>query len=317
MKELAGLPGQPGTVHVILTCASRKTLPVPEGLRLDSVPGRGLERRAHEWIGRLASTGSTAVMAARDLYAGEHWLIARSLPALARDARVRLWVCSAGYGLIPVDAFIRPYAATFSGPSDRVPGGADGARQWWHALADWEGPARGEPRSLRLLVAADPSASFLVALSAAYLNACREDITAAARQVRDPDRFMVVSAGAHLSGTDAEWMVPASARLQALLGGTRQALNARIAAHLLSSGIRSRAEASRYMTKVLAGQPPVRRYERKKLTDEQARAMIASRLDEAPGISASRMLREFRDAGYACEQQRFGQLHQLVTGVRR
>ena len=28
------------------------------------------------------------------------------------------------------------------------------------------------------------------------------------------------------------------------------------------------------------------------------------------------MLREFRDAGYACEQQRFGQLHQLCHGDR-
>ena len=33
-------------------------------------------------------------------------------------------------------------------------------------------------------------------------------------------------------------------------------------------------------------------------------------------MSASRLLREFRDSGYACEQQRFGQLHRLVAGGR-
>lgn len=304
-------------MHVIVTCTSRKTLPVPPRLRLDNVPDGTLARRAQEWIGRLGGAGGAAVVKAGDLYAGEHWTVARSLPATVRHANVRLWVCSAGYGLIPVDARVHPYAAAFSGPSDRVPGGAGGARQWWDALASWEGPAPGQPRSIRSLVASDPAASFVLALSAAYLGACREDIAAAAAQAPAPDRFMVVSAGAGFSGDAAGWMVPASARLQTLLGGTRQALNARIAEHLLAAGVTSRTEASRYLSKVLAEQPPVRRYDRKKLTDEEACAMIASRLDEVPGLSASRMLREFRDAGYACEQQRFGLLHRLVSGARR
>jgi hypothetical protein len=61
----------------------------------------------------------------------------------------------------------------------------------------------------------------------------------------------------------------------------------------------------------------VPRYERKKLSDEEVGEMIASRLAQLPGMSASRLLREFRDAGYACEQSRFGQLHRSVTGATR
>jgi hypothetical protein len=71
------------------------------------------------------------------------------------------------------------------------------------------------------------------------------------------------------------------------------------------------------MTDLLALQPPVARYERKKLSDEEVTAMIAGRLTLEPRMSASRMLREFRDAGYACEQSRFGQLHRSVTGATR
>jgi hypothetical protein len=33
-------------------------------------------------------------------------------------------------------------------------------------------------------------------------------------------------------------------------------------------------------------------------------------------MSASRMLRELRDAGFACEQSRFGQLHRMISEVR-
>ena len=41
------------TMHVIVTCTSRKTLPVPPGLRLDSTCSRDPKERAQEWIGRL------------------------------------------------------------------------------------------------------------------------------------------------------------------------------------------------------------------------------------------------------------------------
>jgi hypothetical protein len=305
------------TVHVIVTCTNRKTRPVPRTLCLDNLPGLGTESRVREWAARLTGINSTPLVVAQDLYAGEHWMIARDLPTRVRRARTRLWVCSAGYGLIPAEAQIRPYAATFSGGSDRVPGGADGARHWWRALSSWEGPAPGEPRSIRSLAAADRSASFLLALSASYLNACRDDIAAAVEEVADPDALMVVSAGARSSGGAGVAMVPADARLQRFLGGTRQALNARIAAYLLSDGISSRAEATQNMTLLLAEQAPLTRYERKKLSDREVTEMIACRLAQAPGTSASRLLREFRDAGYACEQQRFAGLYRATAGAER
>jgi hypothetical protein len=305
------------TTHVLVTCTNRKTVPVPPALRLGSIPGRGTAQRSREWVSRLSGLASVPPVSARSLYAGEHWMVARNLPGQAPERRIQLWVCSAGYGLITADARVRPYAAAFSGRPDRVPGGADGARQWWHALAGWEGPDPRQPRSIRSLVAADPSACFMVALSASYLDACRDDIVAAAAAVGDSQRLMVISAGARHRGQIVDLMVPADARLQAFLGGTRQALNVRIAAHLLSAGISDRVDAFRHLAQLLAGQPPVPRYERKKLSDEEVSEMIGSRLAQLPGMSASRLLREFRDAGYACEQSRFAQLHRTVTGATR
>jgi len=316
MTVSACLPAEPGTIHVIVTCTSRKTIPVPPVLRLDSIPGPSTAQRARAWVSRLSGPYKAPVIEAERLYAGEHWMIARSLPGLAAERAVRLWVCSAGYGLMSAGAPVRPYAATFSGRTDRVPGGPGGARQWWHALAGWEGPEPGQPRSIASLAASDPKACLLLALSASYLDACRDDIAAAAAQVPDPDRLVLISAGARPSGPVAEAMVPADAKLQAVLGGTRQALNVRIAARLLSADIYGRAAASDYLGRLLSEQPPLRRYERKKLTDGEVSEMISCRLAQAPETPASRMLREFRDAGYACEQQRFAQLHRAVTGIR-
>lgn len=305
-------------VHVVVTCTSRKTAAVPPERRLGSLTDLAATWGAiQEWTARLSGPGGVAHLAAEDLYAGEHWAVARQLPRSAAAHDTQLWVCSAGYGLIRADALIRPYAAAFSGHEDRVPGGADGARRWWRALAQWDGPEPGQPRSIRELAAAKPTASFMLALSAAYLDACRDDITAAAAELQDPDRLLVVSAGARGPGGLSGLMVPADARLQAVLGGTRQALNARIAARLLRAGITSRAQATRHMAGLLARQPPVARYERKKLSDEEVTTMITGRLAREPGMSASRMLREFRDAGYACEQQRFANLHHRAAGGGR
>jgi hypothetical protein len=301
-------------MHVIVTCTNRKSRPVPDRFHLGSVPVADTDERAHNWICRLSDTSYSPLVAARDLYAGEHWAVACSLPDLAGGKLIRLWACSAGYGLIPAEAPLRPYAATFTGGHpDSVPGGVDGATAWWHALSLWEGPSSSQPRSIRELAAKEPTASFLLALSATYLDACREDIVAASNLVRDPDRFLVVSAGGRDRGLLTDFMAPADARLQALLGGTRQALNARIAAHLLSAGIVSRAGATRHLNRLLAQQPSVPRYERKKLSDAEVLALIADGLARSPGASASRLLRQFRDAGYACEQARFGRLHRLFT----
>jgi hypothetical protein len=311
-------PDRAAAVHVVVTCSNRKTAAVPPERRLGSLTDLAATGGAvREWTARLCGPSGAAHLAAEDLYAGEHWAVARQLPRSATAHDTQLWVCSAGYGLIRADALICPYAAAFSGHEDRVPGGADGARRWWQALAQWEGPEPGQPRSICELAAAQPTASIMLALSAAYLDACLYDITAAAAELHDPDRLLVISAGVHRQGVLAGLMVPADARLQAVLGGTRQALNARIAAHLLGAGITSRAQATLHMGALLARQPPVVSYERKKLSDEEVIAMITGRLAREPGISASRMLREFRDAGCACEQQRFAALHRRAAGAGR
>jgi hypothetical protein len=305
------------TVHVLVTCTNRKSVSVPSALHLDNASGHTLGQRSREWIRRLVDVADVPLVAADRLYLGEHWKVARGLRSLSTGNRVRLWVCSAGYGLIPAEALLRPYAATFTGQADRVPGGSEGARDWWQALAAWAGPAPKQPRTIRLLAAGDPSAYFMVVLSPPYLDACRDDIAAAAAAVTDPQRFVVISAGARHSGPLANLIVPADARLQAFLGGTRQALNVRIADHLLSAGIGERARASQHLAQLLAKQAPISRYERKQLSDQEVREMISHRLTQVPGMSASKMLREFRDAGFACEQSRFARLHHhIVSEVR-
>jgi hypothetical protein len=225
-----------------------------------------------------------------------------------------LWACSAGYGLISAESPIVPYHATLTpGQPDSVPGAGS---SWWSALSEWPGPAPDLPRSICALVAADPAAVFMLVLSASYLRACKADIAAACRHISDPERLLIVSAGARPEGELAAFMVPADARLQSQLGGTRRALNARIAAHLLSAGLRRTGEAANHLAPLLSAQPPIPRYDRKKLSDREVLDFITERLTLAPATSANRLLREFRDAGLACEQHRFSRLYRILAEAR-
>jgi hypothetical protein len=203
-----------------------------------------------------------------------------------------------------------PYHATLTpGQTDSVPG--DSA-SWWAELGECPGPAPGRPRTVRALVAENQTAVFMFVLSKNYLRACGADIAAARAGISDLNQLLIVSAGAPAQGEMADNLVPADARLQARFGGTRRALNARIGAHLLSAGVRSMDEASDHMGRLLAAQSPIPRYDRKRQSDREVLDRIGERLAQDPALSANRLLREFRDAGLACEQHRFTRLFRTL-----
>src|SRR6516162_2406280 len=190
---------QPTTVHAIVTCSNRKSRPIPAHLRLGQIPGPSPRRRARAWTTRLSQTDCTSQVTAVELYAGEHWSVARRFPTLNQPGEdIRLWVCSAGYGLLPAEAMIMPYYATLTPRRpDSVPGTASA---WWSLLSGWHGPAPGYPRSICALVAADPAAVFMFVLSKSYLHACEADIASALEYVTDLERFIIVSTGARPHG---------------------------------------------------------------------------------------------------------------------
>jgi hypothetical protein len=297
-------------LHIIVTCTERKTAKVPEHLHLRNVDGDRPDVLASRWIERLAAEVTTPAVRVSNLYAGEHWTRAKALPDLVVGAETQLWACSAGYGLISAQAPVRPYAATLSpGHPDSVPGGGAGVAAWWEALSNWEGPEPGQPRTFREFAKSDPDATFLLVMSATYLEACRTDIEAAAAAT-DQDRFMIVSAGTRVSTPLDRQLLPANARLQAHLGGTRQVLNVRIAENLLQRQLLSCAAATEYLEELLKSHPDMERWDRKKFSgDADVIDWICEEYQHGRGASASRMLRGLRDSGRACEQKRFGRLH--------
>src|SRR5262245_38287755 len=108
-QKLRNSRGASPTVQLVVTCAKAKRGPVPQHLSLRSVRKGTATDAAEAWVRRLADARGE-VIPANDLYRGDHWLAASEAGAIATASGGRAWVCSAGYGLIPFDARIRPYS---------------------------------------------------------------------------------------------------------------------------------------------------------------------------------------------------------------
>ncbi|WP_244227366.1 hypothetical protein [Corallococcus aberystwythensis] len=292
---------------------------MPEALRLRCIRGAETEARANTWWQRLTSHKHPQGPA-HQLYAGEHWSVVLGLSEAARENGFNssLWIASAGYGLIPQEAQVRPYSATFArGQPDSVVRGSENKdtseqlQRWWKTLSSHAGPAHGPPRTLHQLACAQPQANILIVASPLYVAAIADDLEFAAKDLQHPERLLVVSSPASLSkGTLAPHWIPSSAHHQQRLGGSRLGLHARVAREILQGARGSYLNATevqvRYQ-KLIKKSGPLRQYNRQLMTDDEVRGFIRQVMDEGTK-SWSAALKQLRARQFACEQHRFKSL---------
>lgn len=305
---------------MVVTCTDGKTAAAGAPLRLRDHPEGG--DRAERWVAAVDAAPTAQVRAAA-LYKGEHWSVARALPALAADAGwdLELWVASAGYGLVRADAPLKPYAATFTNgqPDSVVRSAARGERrfatqEWWTALTRWAGPEPAAARSLVSLAQDAPDVSLVFVGSAAYLRAVAHDLAAAASALDHAEQLLVVSGGSDGPLVE-QHRLPVDARLLHALGGTRISLNVRVAAQLVATADDHEFQfdqARAQLAGMLDLQPDLPTYDRMPLTDDEVRLFIENELDDEPGASQTALLRRLRESARACEQKRFGVLYRDV-----
>jgi hypothetical protein len=280
-----------------------------------------LEKRFERWWERLSRDVDERIPA-NELYIGDHWHVCRSLPTVAaeRGLRARLWIASAGYGLIPAEALLKPYSATFSiGQRDAVATAAEGQaglRAWWALLASQRGPSRGEVRTIEGLVTSAPRSYFLVVCSPTYVHAIASDLTRATAKMADPDRFVVVTSRKSLPSELQQHAIPSEGRLRSVVGGALPSLHARVARRILT-GLRNASLSAEDLRKkyeaLLRKTPDLPRHNRVAMSDAQVRRYINTSLKQEPALTRSRLLRNLRDSGYACEQSRFRTLFETTV----
>ena len=293
-------------IHFVVTCTNRKRDRATTELLARNLPTGTSEQRSARWVDNISSSSGN-VRPASEMYQGSLWQASRALVDNRSDGR--LWVCSAGYGLIRPSDPVRAYGATFAqGNPDSVSETAKGKQAWWAGLNRQLGPARGTPTSLQDLVSSYNNDSFLFALSASYLDALGEELLGAIENDDSRDRIAVVSSGIRSSHPLRSHILHTDARWQKLVGGALPSLNPRIASWLVAESNTDRVSSRTLGTLVSqtnATLDPTEKWDRKPLTDEEVKAFIRSELEANPKAKRSPLLRKLRDSNKACEQSRF------------
>lgn len=300
-------------IHVVVSCTERKSAPAAPSLRVSELTRDGFDLRIASWLERIGS--ETPTLRAADLYQGEHWAVTRDLIA---DSRVKVWVASAGYGLVHVQTLLAPYAATFSSrQADSItlatsPTAVDSQRRaWWRTLREhsWQGNGQS-------MAALSVDGPILVAASRSYLAAMRDELVEA--EAQSPGRVVLTTTGA-VPGELRHLRTAATGALRGVLGGSMQAVSVRLAAKIVDNIAESELTyetALNLTARLMAGASPLVRHARSPLTDAEVSAYIANALNTAKPPTCTALLRTMRDAGFACEQERFRRLYLATTGER-
>lgn len=309
-------------LHIVATCSDRKSQPA--AVRLRDARGRSIAERFAEWRSAIRSTKAERTKA-EELYQGGYWTIVRDLPSVATAMgwRPKLWISSAGYGVVSGDAELVPYSATFT------PGHIDSVTRsnrddvamtdWWHCAT----ASRGRlGRSISSIAEDDPRSTILVLGSPLYLSAMMRDLAASVDQVRGRGGVFIVSSKIPSAEPTLEdtW-IPSRGELQQALGGALVSLHARAARQLLrlvkpSDFVKENVST---MTKKLEDQVTgevKKRVAGTAMTDDDVLRFIRSKVGTDAKVSHTRLLRELRDSGQACEQGRFRRLFNQVKPAR-
>jgi hypothetical protein len=311
-------PSSPNhVINLIVTCTNRKAVTAPASLQARSLNGASIAGRAKVWTDRLAKASDPITAAA--LYRGDHWSVVQSIAPLRGAVQVKVWIASAGYGLISPRSRVVAYAATFAGGHpDTVASSSDERRIWWTSLTKF--PARVspvEPRSLRQLASKYPSSPLIIAASPEYIDAMAEDILDASAKLDTPDLLSILCR-ASTAPTELEaFVVALNASFASQLGGALTSLNARVVRWLVSFGTAqlTRTTVKRYIGQ-LADRCTARPIPKRARMSDSEIILVIQREQRIHHRSRSALLRVLREKGYAVEQARFGKIYSEVLEAR-
>lgn len=290
---------------LVVGCVELKTAALEVRLRDIRARGTvGLGDRFTRWAGMLRDVPANRRIPVRDLYRGVAWSAVRGIDAGRAD--LDIWVVSAGLGLVPLHLSAPAYGATFSlGMPDSVGASRDDGRRWWRLQTERPpfGASRSGARSLREL--AKRYSSVVIALSASYFYATRDDVLDA---MDCGGELAIVSVGANSArfAGDQALRLPAGART--IVGGTLVSLLNRslfeAVADVPEGKLNSRVVRKR-LEEISNLSPALVPRLRKPMTDTEVLRFVSKLRASECRISASVALARLRAQGFACEQQRF------------
>jgi len=301
---------------VISSCSSIKRASPSAALKASSYRTRHLKPFAELWVRHVRAQAER--QSARALYGGAS---VTSATRAAQTLGARLYFVSAGMSLVSSTTRIPSYDLTVSPRSTSLPppmrDGSVSPAQWWSALNGAMGRSNPFARALRTV-----DGLVILALPRPYLRMVEPDLLGLKADALK--RLRIITVGkVQLSSKLLDQVIAYDTRVEQLSGvpgGTgssavQRALldfSQRLARNPKTLSIHKQRQWVATALDELKTKPrPVR-----KVMDDAAIARWIVRRDPERAKSASRLLRQFRDAGLACEQSRFARIALSTTPLK-
>lgn len=305
-------PAEPSTV-VITICTLRKNARPHLVATPVSLPIGSQDAVQTAWIEKIRTLPTEA--SAGRLYAGRGFGLATEA---AKIAKAKLYILSAGLGLVAADRQVPVYGLTVSSGhaesvAARVPDNFD--------VAAWFGGLLSGPYSDHWADAfGQGSGRVLIALTHPYAEMVGKSLSELSPQALARLRIFGTSLAPVLPPALRPALAPYDNRLDAILPGTRADFSQRALLHFarliaINRGAYDRdADFAAVEAAMSAVTAPVRA-RRPRRNDAEILQLILKRLHTQSGIA--RILRVLRDEeGVACEQSRFSRLYRTAVEKR-
>jgi hypothetical protein len=272
----------------------------------------------HTWVHNLDSDNNK--IPARELYCGRGF---SEISKTIGNNDLRLWIISAGVGLVSGDMKIPAYNLTVLPSTENsiqtkiLSKERFQPSQWWNDLNQ---KLYGTPKPIYDLIRRNTDTYFVISLSKAYVNLIANDLFLLREQDQHRVRLTGLNSPKPLPEAFKHLWMPYDERYdgsQSPNPGTQSDFPQRVTRHFIEEVFLKNALATpqvhaETVSNILCSLPFPERVKRPTLSDEEIKQIIIRRWDDAKG-SGSNMLRILRDdENVACEQGRCANLFKQI-----
>lgn len=308
-------------ITIITSCSNRKHRTGSRTVGIRTLPRDSLHKVAKLWAKTIRSAPKTRM--ASDLYMGRGFCEALACKALAG---ARLYVVSAGLGLIEDDALVPVYDLTIGDSASnigrKVVGEPFSCRNWWLTLNGHGISAHR--RGIAGLIEEFPKNLYYIALPSTYLDMVADDLARLPGRLAKRVRiFSSVAARGVLASKLLPNVMPYDARLDgpdSPIPGTKSDFAQRALQHYLqhisSYSMRRASLDAGAVRRALGGMRYPHYPKRRRLTDKDLKALMTKHYAAVSGRSSAMLMYLRRKLGVACEQGRFAKLFRELKTSR-
>ncbi len=298
-------------LFIITSCSNRKRATASGVVGIHSIPRDSTANVAKRWMKNVRAARHTKT--ATELYVGRGFAQAMECKALVCG---RLFVVSAGLGLIEGDAQVPNYDLTISPSSSnierRIIKGEFSCRTWWAEISKLGTQIRG----ISGLISAYPASLLFIALPRTYVNMVAEDLGSIGPRLAEHIRLFSSEGARHLLPPALQpTLMPYDSRLDgpdSPLPGTKADFAQRAMHHFLKNIYphlsNDPAQDARAVLRLLRRLRPPVRPNRKRMSDPEVTAVMRKHFKKVDGQSSQMLIYLRQNLGIACEQKRFTKL---------